>query len=68
MNNKKLEQIIQGFNYSKEVINSIPVTGVENCKKIEIIYNNIDVFLNMIFKGEILITDNTETTEMVEQS
>lgn len=55
MNENKQEQITQCFNYTISILNSISVVGVENCQKINAIYNNIDVFLNMINNGEIQI-------------
>lgn len=56
--NNKIKEILQGFNYAKNLLNSIAVSGVENCQKITMVYNNIEVFLNMVNQGEILITEN----------
>lgn len=52
------EQIIQSFNYSKSLLNSINITGIDNCQRISTVYNNIDVFLNMVNNGDISIVDN----------
>lgn len=57
--NKK-EQIIQGFNYAKNILNSISITGVDNFQKIGIVYNNIDIFLNMIANNELSIVENSD--------
>ncbi|MDO5398553.1 MAG: hypothetical protein Q4G33_11565 [bacterium] len=63
MENNTIEQIIQGFEYAKNAANSINVGGIDNCQKIMVIYNNIDIFLNMIKNGTISIIDNTQTNE-----
>ena len=60
MNENKQEQIVQGFNYAKNLLNSISVTGVDNCQKISAIYNNVEVFLNMLINEEVYIVANNE--------
>lgn len=59
----KQEEIIQGFNYAKSIINSITVSGIDNCQKISAVYNNIDVLLNMLLNGNISIIENQSTEE-----
>lgn len=58
---EKQEQIIQGFNYVKNIINSINIVGIDNCQKLMTIYNNIDIFLNMLLNNEISIIENKNT-------
>lgn len=55
MSKEKQEQIVQGFNYAKNLLNSISITGIDNCQKLSAVYNNIDVFLNMLESEEIRI-------------
>lgn len=68
MNENKIEQIKQGFYYIKNLINTIEVKGIDNCQKLTAIYNNIDVFLNMIANGEISITECEEKGKQKTQS
>lgn len=56
----KLEQIRQGFEYTKNILNSLTISGIDNCKKVSIIYNNIEILLTMIANGEITVVDNAE--------
>lgn len=63
MEKDKVEQIIQGFTYVKTVLNSVVVSGVDNFQKLSAVYNNVDVFLNMIANGEITIIDNSSSNE-----
>ena len=56
----KLEQIKQGFEYTRSILNSLTISGIDNCKKVSIIYNNIEILLTMIANGEITVVDNTE--------
>lgn len=53
------EQIAQGFVYAEELLNSIGVSGIENCQKLAKAYNNIDVFLNMFKAGQLSIQINS---------
>lgn len=66
MENKAI-QAKQGLEYAKGILNSITVTGIDNCQKISAVYNNIEVFLSMVAKGEILITDNVISNSSDEQ-
>lgn len=63
MNKVNAEQIIKGFEYAKVAADSIKVSGVENCQKLMAIYNNIDIFLNMVKSGTISIIDNNENKD-----
>lgn len=56
------EQVIQGFVYAKDLLNSIAVSGISNCQKLAKVYNNIDVFLSMINSGELVLRINNEKT------
>lgn len=60
--NKK-EQIIQGLQYAKNILNTITVSGIDNCQKISAVYNNMEVFLNMIINKEIDIINLPIETE-----
>lgn len=66
MENKAI-QAKQGLEYAKSILNAITVTGIDNCQKISAVYNNIEVFLSMVTKGEILITDNVVSNGSDEQ-
>lgn len=66
MENKAI-QAKQGLEYAKSILNSITVMGIDNCQKISAVYNNIEVFLSMVTKGEILITDNVVSNGSDEQ-
>lgn len=68
MDENKVEQIIQGFNYARNILNSITVSGIDNCQRISAVYNNIDVFLNMIANNEITIIDNATKEKEKSQS
>ena len=65
MSENKQEQIVQGFNYAKNILNSISVIGIDNCQKISAIYNNIEVFLNMLANEEIhiVVADKEKTVK-----
>ncbi len=54
------EQARQGLEYAKNILNTINVTGIDNCHKLVIAHNNLDVFLSKVSNGEILISDNVE--------
>lgn len=56
----KIEQAKQGLEYAKSILNSITVTGIDNCQKMSAVYNNIDVFLTMVMSGEIIMTVNEQ--------
>lgn len=56
------EQVIQGFVYAKDLLNSIAVSGISNCQKLAKVYNNIDVFLSIINSGELILQINNEKT------
>lgn len=59
----RIEEIQKGFEYTKSVLNSLTISGVENCKKIGIIYNNIEAFLLMIANGEVTIAESDKEKE-----
>lgn len=59
----KAEQAKQGLEYAKSLLNSITVKGIDNCQKLSAVYNNIDVFLDMVKNGDISIADNTSHQE-----
>lgn len=59
----KSEQIYQGLEYAKNILNSLSVTGIDSCKKLVIAYNNIDALLTMINNGQISINCNTTDTD-----
>ena len=59
----KAEQAKQGLEYAKILLNSITVKGIGNCQKLSAVYNNIDVFLNMVKNGDISIDDHTAHQE-----
>ena len=63
MNESKQEQITQCFNYTKNILNSITISGIDNCQKLSTVYNNIDVFLNMLLNNEISIVNNQAIDE-----
>lgn len=54
----KKEQLVQGFMYAKNILNSIEVSGIDNYQKIIAVYNNIDVFLKMLSNGDLVIVEN----------
>lgn len=56
----KIDTIIKAFEMSKTFLNDINVNGIENCQKLVLVYNNIDVFLNMIASGEIVVDEKQE--------
>ena len=58
-NEVTVDQILQGFSYAEELLNSISVSGIENCQKLAKAYNNIDVFLNMFRAGQLSIQINS---------
>lgn len=64
VDNKKItaEQIKEGFKYALEVLNTISVTGVDNCQKISMVYNNIDVFVKLLTQGKIQLIEATDNT------
>lgn len=59
----KSEEIYKGLEYVKNILNSISVTGIDNCQKMVVIYNNIDVVLNMITSGQMSINCTDSDTE-----
>lgn len=59
-NNEKItiEQILQGLDYAKTTLNFITVSGVDNCQKLSMVYNNIDIFLKLLKQGKMSIIEN----------
>ena len=53
----KIEQIKQGLKYTSEIVNTISISGVENAKKIEVVYSNITGILAMIENGDVELTE-----------
>lgn len=58
-NNERItaEQIEEGFKYALDVLNTISVTGIDNCQKISMVHNNIEVFIRLLNQGKIQITE-----------
>lgn len=58
-NNERItsEQIEEGFKYALEILNTISVTGADNCQKISMVYNNIEVFLRLLAQGKVQLTE-----------
>lgn len=65
INNDKItpEQIVQAFNYSKNLLDTVTVSGAENCKKISVIYSNIETFLNILAQGNMEIVEKDSKTK-----
>lgn len=53
----KVEQIKQGLEFAMITADRITVSGVDNCKAITLIHNNLNIFLNMLANGEIEIIE-----------
>ena len=60
----KENEIIQAIAMVRETLENIEVSGTENCKRILIIQNNIDVLFNMLTNGEIkIVTEECKEKE-----
>lgn len=68
MGENKVGQIIQALHFSKNMINDLTITGVDNIKKLLTIYNNLEVFLNMISNNEIEICEKEKEINKEELS
>lgn len=68
MGENKVGQIIQALHFSKNMINDLTITGVDNIKKLLTIHNNLEVFLNMISNNEIEICEKEKEINKEELS
>lgn len=55
-----LQKIIEGLELARDYANSIHVSGINNFQKLSAIYNNINVVINMLKKGEIVLSETTK--------
>lgn len=62
MENKK-EQVIQGIQFAKNILNSITVMGVDNCSKLTMAYKNIEAVLNILASDDIEIKEKSTDIE-----
>lgn len=53
-----VKQVIDGLNYAKLVLNALPVNGKDNCQMIINAVTNIDVFFELIERGEIELKES----------
>ena len=53
----KVEQIKQGLEFARNAADHISVSGIENCKILTLIHNNLNLFLEMLQNGEIEIIE-----------
>lgn len=54
---EKSEQIKNGLIYAKNLLDTVTVSGAENCQKISAIYNNLAITIAMLENGEIVLAD-----------
>lgn len=57
----KIEQIKQGLEFARNATNYVSVSGIENCKALTLIHNNLSLFLDMLENGEIEITETNKS-------
>lgn len=57
----KIDQIKQGLEFAKNTTNYISVNGIENCKALTLIHNNLSLFLDMLESGEIKIVETNKS-------
>lgn len=57
----KIDQIKQGLEFAKNTTNYISVNGIENCKALTLIHNNLSLFLDMLESGEIEIIETNKS-------
>lgn len=53
-----IEEIKQAVEYSKILLDSINITGIENASKIFTVYNNLTVISKIIDSGELCLIKN----------
>ena len=56
----KIEQVKQGLEATKNILNAISVQGIDNCQRLSAAYSNIEVFLSMLANGDISLVDNSQ--------
>ncbi|MBR4022860.1 MAG: hypothetical protein IKI94_09785 [Ruminococcus sp.] len=57
----KIEQIKQGLEFARNATNYVSVSGIENCKALTLIHNNLSLFLDMLENGEIEIIETNKS-------
>ena len=61
--NNNIDKLKQALDYSKIILNTMNITGVENCGKILTVYNNLDAILKMLETGELALTEQKPPEE-----
>ena len=59
----KAEQAKQGLEFAMNAANCISVSGIENCKALTLIYNNLNIFLSMLASGQLEIVETKSQEE-----